>query len=46
MNKNPWFRIDQKPYFQQKPQKLKNAKIPKTFMKNACNHVKQMKKEG
>ena len=29
MNKNPWFRIDQKPYFQQKAQKLKYAKIPK-----------------
>ena len=41
MNKNPWFKIDQKPYFHQKAQNLKCAKIPKNFMKNACNHVKR-----
>ena len=42
MNKNPWFKIDQKSYFhKKKPQNLKCAKIPKNFMKNACNHVRR-----
>ena len=34
MNKNPWFRFDQKPYKHQKPQILKNVKISKKCMKN------------
>ena len=42
MNKNPWFRFDQKPYKHLKPQILKNVKISKK-MHEKC---KKMKKKG
>ena len=46
MNKNPWFRFDQKSHKHKKPQILRNAKIHKKKINEKCMKTCNMMKNN